>query len=86
VRYGLANDSPALNKRLKSADLIGWETVPVANLDPRGVVARFLSVECKEPGWRFHPNNEREQAQAMWAALVNNSGGRAIFATGRGAL
>lgn len=51
VRYGLANDSKALNAVLKSGDLIGW--------DDRG---RFVSVECKAPGGIIHPAQEAWRA------------------------
>lgn len=47
VRYGLANDSPALGDALKSADLIGWD----AN-------GRFLSIEVKRPGGPVMPGQE----------------------------
>lgn len=87
VRFGLGNDSSQLNAKLKSADLIGFETLHVYGVkgEPQ-ITARFLSVECKHPGWRLNPNDEREQAQLAWAMLVNQAGGRAIFATGPGAL
>lgn len=44
VRYGLANDSPALNAVLKSSDLIGWTAE-----------GRFVSIECKSPTGPAHP-------------------------------
>lgn len=44
IRYGLANDSTALNAALKSADLIGW--------DSNG---RFVSIECKSINGRVDP-------------------------------
>jgi hypothetical protein len=74
VRYGLANDSAALNKLVKSADLIGW--------DAEG---RFLSVEVKEPGWSF-TGTVRELAQQKWAELVLAAGGRALFVNKEGML
>src|SRR5882762_3932875 len=51
VRYGLANDSPAVNRVLKSSDLIG--------IAPDG---RFVAIESKRPGWHF-AGTDREQAQ-----------------------
>lgn len=58
VRYGLGNDSPQVQRRLKSSDLIGLNRVSVdvadSHLDPDyehfGV---FVSIECKAEGWRF---------------------------------
>lgn len=82
VRYGLANDSKDLNQRLKSADLVGWETIIITPDMVGQRVARFLSVECKAQGWRFNPNDPHEAAQMRWANMVNEAGGRAVFATG----
>lgn len=44
VRFGLGNDSAAVNKVIKSADLIG--------IGPNG---QFVSVEVKRPGGVIHP-------------------------------
>ena len=85
VRYGLANDTPAMNRVIKSADLIGWETITVTPEMVGTRVARFLSVECKEEGWRFTAS-QREQAQKAWATMVIAGGGRALFVNGPGML
>lgn len=66
IRYGLANDSAQMQKRLKSSDLIGWLPVNFEATERRsefsGVrlrcntpqrLAIFLSVECKRSDW--HP-------------------------------
>ncbi len=50
VRFGLANDSKALNKALKSGDLIGWETITITPDMVGQRVARFLSVEVNAGG------------------------------------
>lgn len=71
IRYGLANDSAAMNKRIKSGDLIGWT--------PRG---RFLSIECKHEGWKpARTPNDRETAQIRWREMVRQAGGVAGFVT-----
>ena len=80
VRYGLANDSAALNRELKSADLIGWRRVLITPAHVGLVIAQFVSRECKPADWRF-TGTEREQAQARWAELVNCDGGHALFVT-----
>jgi len=85
VRYGLANDSPALNKRFKSADLIGWRRVEIQPHHVGTAIAQFVSRECKPSGWHY-TGTDREQAQARWAALVAADGGDACFATGKGTL
>lgn len=71
VRYGLNNDSPQANKRMKSADLIGIHR-------PSG---RFVSVEVKRPGWKHSDASERDRAQLAWAVTINACGGAALRAT-----
>jgi hypothetical protein len=78
VRWGLANDSAALNARCKSADLIGLEKVLITPEMVGTIIGRFLSVECKKAAWRYSGTLE-ENAQLAWATLVNSQGGRAII-------
>lgn len=78
VRAGLANDTPALNKRLKSGDLIGWRRVTITHAMVGSVIAQFVSLECKHAGWKYS-GDEHEQAQQRWAALVALAGGYARF-------
>lgn len=85
VRYGLANDSAALNKVIKSADLIGWRPLRIEGWHVGHTVAQFVSREIKEPGWQY-TGADREKAQKAWADLVNSQGGDAAFATGEGTL
>jgi hypothetical protein len=77
VRYGLANDTPALNRRLKSSDLIGWRRVDIGGR----TIAQFVALECKQEGWKYR-GDEHEQAQQRWLALVAADGGHARFVTG----
>jgi hypothetical protein len=70
VRYGLANESPKLNARLKSSDLIGWRRVVVTAADAGRTIAQFVARECK----------------LRWIELVASEGGDAKFATGTGTL
>ena len=72
VRYGLANDSSAMNKQIKSSDLIG--------LRPGG---QFVSREVKAPDWKY-TGTAREKAQLRFLQLVLSMGGDAAFVTGRG--
>lgn len=68
VRFGLGNDSPATNKRIKSADLIGvWE-------------GRAVAIECKRPRWHY-TGRDREAAQMQFIELWRAHGGLACFAT-----
>ncbi len=70
IRFGLANDSAAVNAQIKSSDLIG-----IAR--PSG---KFVAIECKRPGWPG-VRTERERAQMRFIAAVRSFGGLAGFAT-----
>jgi hypothetical protein len=85
VRYGLANDSPSLNKSIKSGDLIGWRPILVTSEHVGMRIAQFVSRECKRPKWTY-TGTEREQAQARWAQVVTADGGDACFVSGEGSL
>lgn len=85
VRFGLGNDSAALNDKFKSADLIGWQRVPITQAMVGTHIAQFLSVEVKRRNWRFAGTIE-ECAQVAWAALVEAQGGRAVITNTDGAL
>lgn len=54
VRFGLGNDSPQVDRRLKSSDLIGVHTYftdsDFGDPEKHGV---FLAVETKAEGWTF---------------------------------
>lgn len=85
VRYGLANDSSAVNKSIKSGDLIGWRTLFITPQMIGQCIAQFVSRECKRVGWHY-TGDDREQAQLAWAQLVAIGGGDAAFCTGEGTL
>ena len=81
VRFGLANDSAALNKRIKSSDLIGILPTVITPDMVGKTVGVFLSVECKQSDWHLTPGDERGQAQAAFHAIVRQAGGVAGFVT-----
>ncbi len=85
VRYGLANDSKALNKEVKSGDLIGWELVTITPDMVGRTLPVFTSIECKREDWKPPRAGTRDfetyEAQLTWANLVLRAGGRAQFVT-----
>lgn len=81
VRWGLCNDSSALNEQVKSADLIGIHRLLITPEMVGTHIGQFYSVEVKRPGWRY-TGTPREQAQLRWVEHVVAMGGFAEFSTG----
>lgn len=81
VRFGLANESAAVNKHIKSADLVGIRPVLITPDHVGQTIGQFLSREVKRPGWRY-AGTAHERAQLAWAELVRSLGGDAAFTTG----
>ena len=86
VRYGLANDSQAMNERIKSSDLIGIRRKVVTPEMLGSVVGVFVARECKKEGWTLRASDKHAGAQQTFINLVNAYGGDAAFATGEGSL
>lgn len=78
IRYGLCNDTPALNKKIKSGDLIGIHQLLITPAHVGRTIGQFDSCEVKHEGWHF-TGTPREEAQQAWAELVISLGGRARF-------
>lgn len=74
IRYGLANDSAALNKKIKSSDLIGATPHIVQQADVGRVLGILTSYETKRAGWKY-TGTPREVAQYAWGKLVISLGG-----------
>jgi hypothetical protein len=85
VRYGLANESAAMNDRIKSGDLIGVRPVLITADMVGTTIGQFVSIECKAEDWR-PDNSERTQAQIKWLQLVQALGGHAVMITDEGQL
>lgn len=86
VRWGLANDSKALNKVVKSSDLIGVTPVVIQQHHVGQTVGVFTALELKHQGWTFpNPTNKKEYdracAQQKFIDIVRNAGGFAGFVT-----
>jgi hypothetical protein len=82
IRYGLANESPAMNAVMKSSDLVGIRPVTL----PGGeIFGQFIAREIKASGWKY-TGTPREKAQLNFLELVSSMGGDACFATGEGTI
>jgi hypothetical protein len=82
IRYGLANDSPAMNASIKSSDLIGIR--PVTLPDGR-IIGQFIAREVKAGSWRY-TGTPQEKAQLKFLELVTAMGGDATFCNGEGTI
>lgn len=85
VRYGLANDSAELNKRVKSSDLVGWRPVLITPDMVGQVIGQTVLRECKHASWHW-TGDAHEQAQLAWLTLGIKDGCDAAFCTGVGTL
>jgi hypothetical protein len=81
VRFGLANESTQMNRKIKSSDLVGINPVVVQPHHVGTTIGQFVSRECKKPGWRYK-GTDHEEAQLRWLELILAMGGDAAFTTG----
>lgn len=81
VRWGLCNESPAINAHVKSSDLIGIFPLLIVPEHVGQTVGQFWSVEVKHSTWRYR-GDAHEAAQLRWIEQIIALGGRASFSTG----
>ncbi len=81
LRWGLANDSEAINNVMKSSDLIGVQPELITQHHVGMTLGLFRAVECKKPGWHY-TGTPREKAQLTFGTRVMSLGGLFEFSTG----
>lgn len=86
VRWGLANDSEAINKEIKSSDLVGWRKVLIEPAHVGTHIAKTVLRECKKEGWVYDPTNQHDVAQMNWAMMAAYDGCDVAIVTGVGSL
>lgn len=78
IRYGLCNETKAMNKKVKSSDLIGIKQVLITQSMVGTIIGQFWAPEIKKGNWKY-TGTEREQAQLKFHQIVNDLGGEARF-------
>lgn len=78
MRYGLCNESSAINEKLKSSDYIGITPINITQGHVGSVLGIFTAVEVKKQAWKFNGKG-REAAQWNYINLVKSCGGFAGF-------
>ena len=79
LRWGLGNDSIALNKKRKSPDLIGPTPMLIKPHHVGRTIGVFTAIETKPSGWVFRDSCEHSVAQLNCLQLFADRGAIAAF-------
>ena len=82
IRYGLANDSRKLNRKVKSSDLIGFLPMLIGYEHVGRLVAVLTAIDAKRGDWKW-TGTKAEVAQQRFINIVRTGGGIAGFARNR---
>lgn len=85
TRWGLCNETKAMNENIKSSDLIGVRPLLITQNHVGGIVGQFIAREVKAANWSYS-GTQREEAQLNFLNLVASMGGDAAFANREGTL
>lgn len=78
LRFGIANESEKMNKRIKSSDRIGIRPTLIEQHHVGSIFGKFWCREVKKRDW-VYTGTERELAQLKFLELVISMGGDAAF-------
>lgn len=81
VRYGLMNESRAVNSEYKSSDLIDCLPVLIKPHHVGRTFGLFVALETKESSWKLRPSDAHAQAQLRFINLIRKNGGMSDFIT-----
>lgn len=81
IRYGLMNESRAVNSEYKSSDLIDCLPILIQPHHVGRTFGLFVALETKQSDWKLRPSDSHAQAQLRFINLIRKNGGMADFVT-----